>query len=421
MTSKRRGPLVAAALCGAIVVAYLVLWLGVGTFQIGRSDFTSTYVGATLLRDGHGSSMYEEALQAPLHASLIAPDREGNLPFVNPPLAAALALPVSLLDLDTAYRLWSILQFALLVISVVVAIRAAPGRRTLAPVTLAAIGLVSLACLGTWATLLLGQWDGLSALGLAVAYACLRARRPAAAGAVLAVTALIAKPHLALGLAAFVIGVRDRRLLLGAAGGVVGSVLLSLLVAGPGGIAGFVGAAIHSTTRWQLANMVSLVGIAGAVAGNGIASHLLAAVGELAAVALAAMLGSAVRGRPQRLEAAFAGATVLSLLASPHAYWDDLALLIPAAAWSLTTLAARPTGDGSLRRAVIVVWAAISVAAYLDVATNAAVPLGLLTPWALVAAAALAVTVCRHQLVRPPQPSSAERRRDVRAMSGGDG
>ena len=118
-------------------------------------------------------------------------------------------------------------------------------------------------------------------------------------------------------------------------------------MAGPGGVGGFVGAAIHSTTRWQLANMVSLVGIGGAIAGNGTAAHLLAGVAELAAVAVAAVLGvHGPRSRPARLEAALAGAAVLSLLASPHAYWDDLALLVPAAAWSLTALAARGAGCG---------------------------------------------------------------------------
>jgi len=365
--------------------------------------------------------MYDEALQAPLHASLIAPDREGNLPFVNPPLAAALALPVSLLSLQGAYRLWSILQFALLVISVVVAIRGSPGWRELPGLTLAAIGLAALACLGTWATLLLGQWDGVSALGLAIAYWSLRRHRPATAGAVLAVSSLIAKPHLALGLAAFVLGWRDRRLIGGAVAGLVAAVALSLLVAGPGGVGGFVGAAIHSTTRWQLANMVSLVGIGGAIAGNGTAAHLVAGVAELAAVAVAAVLGSMVRSRPARLEAALAGAAVLSLLASPHAYWDDLALLVPAAAWSLTALAARRAEFGSLTSTVIAVWVAISLAGYLDIATGAAVPLGLLTPWTLIAAAVLAFVVCRRQETGAVRPASPRRLRDVRAMSGGGG
>jgi hypothetical protein len=239
-------------------------------------------------------------------------------------------------------------------------------------------------------------------LGLPVAYACLRGRRPATAGAVLAMTALIAKPHLALGLAAFVIGMRDRRLLLGAAGGVVASLLLSLLVASPAGIAGFVGAAIHSTTRWQLANMVSLVGISGSIAGNGTASHLLAAVGSLVAVAIAAALGSAARSRPARLEAALAGAAVLSLLASPHAYWDDLALLVPALAWSLTALAARPGGARRLGAGVVAAWIAISVAAFVDIASDAARPWGVLTPWVLIGAAALAIATCYRQGATPP-------------------
>ena len=402
----RRSPTVlAAALGGAALLAYLGLWTHVGAVQIGRSDFTSTYVGATLLREGQGGSMYDEALQAPLHAALIAPDREGNLPFVNAPLAAAIALPVSLLSLQAAYRIWSLLQLALLVGAVVVAIRAAPGRRTPPPLTLVAVGLGALACLGTLATLLLGQWDGLSALGLAVTYACLRGRRPATAGAILAVTALIAKPHLALGLAAFVIGMRDRRLLLGAAGGVVASLLLSLLVASPAGIAGFVGAAIHSTTRWQLANMVSLVGISGSIAGNGTASHILAAVGSLVAMALAAALGSAARNRPARLEAALAGAAVLSLLASPHAYWDDLALLVPALAWSFTALAARPGGARRLGAGVVAAWIAISGAAFVDIASNAAKPWGVLTPWVLIGAAALAIATCYRQGAPPTSDS----------------
>ena len=398
--------LLGGAIGGAILLVYLVLWLQIGTTQIGRSDFTSTYMGATLLREGHGSSMYDESLQAPLHAALIAPDQEGNLPFVNPPPAAALALPVSLLSLQGAYRLWSMLQLAMLAASAVVAIRAAPGRRALPPAAMAAIGLAALACLGTLATLLLGQWDGLSALGLAISYACLRGRRPDAAGAILAVTSLIAKPHLALGLAAFVLGLRDRRLIVGGIAGVVAAALLSLAVGGPGAVAGFVGAALHSTTRWRLADMVSLVGIAGSIAGNGLAAHVAAAVGSLAAVAVAAVLGSVVRGRPERLEAALAGATVLSLLAAPHAYWDDLALLVPAAAWSFAALAARGRENRSLGAGALAIWAAISVAAYLDIATNGAAPLGVLSPWTLVAAATLAVSVCLRQRERTAQPTA---------------
>src|ERR1039458_5756188 len=67
------------------------------------------------------------------------------------PMQQTQTLPVSLLSLQAAYRIWSLVQLALLVGAVMVAIRAAPGRRTLPPLTLVAVGLGALACLGTLA------------------------------------------------------------------------------------------------------------------------------------------------------------------------------------------------------------------------------------------------------------------------------
>jgi hypothetical protein len=381
-------------MCGAVIVAYAVLWLHVDRTQIGRSDFTSTYIGATLLRQGHGSSMYSELLQTPLHATLIAPDHEGNLPFVNPPLAAALALPTTWLSLPAAYRLWSGLQFGLLVAATVVAIGATPGQRRLRPVTRLTAGLAAMASVGTVATLLLGQWDGFSALGLALTYAQIRRDRPTAAGAILAVTSLIAKPHLALGLAAFVLGRRDGRLIAGAVLGGAATAAASLLVAGPGGVAGFVGAAVHSTTRWSLANMVSAAGIGGSIFGNSAAAYVSTLVLALAAMAGAAGFGAASRTRGPRLEAALAGATLLSLLAAPHAYWDDLALLVPAAAWSFTGLVAWHAGI-RFWGAAVGAWLGVSLTAFLDIA-GAPDPWCALTPWSLIAAAVLAGVTCVH-------------------------
>src|SRR5207302_2594482 len=124
--APHRRIVVAAGAALALLVAYLVLWVGVSRHDIGRSDFTASYVAGTLLREGHRGDIYDESVQQPLHARLIAPDREGNLPFVNPPPAAALAAPVTALGLDAAYRLWSLLQLGLLAAAVAVAIRSAP-------------------------------------------------------------------------------------------------------------------------------------------------------------------------------------------------------------------------------------------------------------------------------------------------------
>jgi len=396
VSAVRRGTLLSAAIGLAIVLAYIVLWVEFGPAQIARTDFTNTYVGATLVREGLGASMYSSALQASAYAHLIAPHRQGFLPFDAAPLAAVVAAPVTLLALDAAYRLWSLLQFVLIAAAAVIAVGAAPWKSGAGRGQRAAIGLIALACMGTCTTLLQGQWDGVSALGLAVFYLCLRQRRMGSAGVVLAATALLAKPNLALCLAAFVLGWRDRRLIVGMLAGGAAMGVVSLLAVGTGGVAGFVGSLGNQLNAWPLAPMVSLIGIAGSVLGQTHTAELVAAVGSIVAMAIAALLGSAVRGRPARLEAALAGATLLSILASPHAYTHDLAPLVPAAAWSFAALAGHRSGTRSLRGAVLAVWVAINLAAYLA-ATGAAPGLVNLTPWALMAAAGLAIAVCLRQ------------------------
>jgi len=401
---RRRPAVTLAALGGAFVLAYLILWLEATPSQISRIDFTNTYVGATLFREGLGASMYNLALQAALYSRVVGTPDGRYLPFDAAPLAAVVAAPVTLLGLDTAFRLWSLLQFGLVAAAVVIAVRATSGEVPVERDRRVGIGLIALACMGTCSTLLEGQLDGFSALGLAVFYALLKRHRMGAAGAVLAVSSLLAKPHLALGLAAFALAWRDRRLILGMLAGGAATLAVSLLAVGTGGIAGFLGDLGSQVNAWPLATMVSLIGIAGSFLGQTPTAHIVGAVGTLAAVAVAAALGAAVRRRPQRLEAALAGATVLSLLASPHAYVDDVALLVPATAWSLTALAAHAGDVRSLRNAILAVWVAISVAAYLLV-TGEVPLLDGLTPWTLIAAAGLAIAVCRRQGAGAPDLS----------------
>jgi Na+/melibiose symporter-like transporter len=50
----------------------------------------------------------------------------------------------------------------------------------------------------------------------------------------------------------------------------------------------------------------------------------------------------------------------------------------------------------------VAVWIAISVAAFVDIASNAAKPWGVLTPWVLIGAAALAIATCYRQGAPPP-------------------
>lgn len=391
----------------AVIAADVVLWIRVTPLDVGRSDFTPTYVAATLWRTGHASQLYDESLQAPLRAQLIAPDTSGNLPFVNPPPAAVLAAPVSWLPLGIAYRLWAWVEALLLASGVALAARAAPWPPGLAPMTRTVVALLALAGPGTLVLGLQGQWDGLAALALGAGYALLRRGRPGLAGAVLATGFGVVKPHLALGIAAWAVGRRDRHLVTGGVAGLVAVAVASLAVAGPVGCAAFLHVVAGSTVRWQLGEMLGAGGWVGSWLGGGRNSWVL--VGLLSALALvgSAALGAASRARPERLEPSLAGATVWGLVASPHLLGHDLVLCSCCLAWCLGATAAADAGGRGGRAAppaalaepgwpgrrstgLLVLWATLGLAAVVDLGRTASSPPGRLVPVVLAAAGVVA-------------------------------
>ncbi len=414
------------AVAAALLVAYIVMWSQVTATGIGRSDFTSTYVGATLLREGHRADLYSEPLQARLHSQLIAPDREGNLPFVNAPLAALLATPVTLLGLDAAFWLWGSLQLLVLTAAVVVAVRAAPWSARVSTEWKVAAALTGLAGAGTLVLVVQAQWTSVSALGLALAYRAWRNDQLGRGAALLILSAGIAKPHLALGLVAFMLGWRNRQVLKGAAFGLVATLALSVAVVGTDGASGFVHALTSTLTRWDLDSFVSFVGLSGVAFGNSGAAQALGLAGSLAACGLAFWLGGCVRSERRHLEPALAGAAVLSLLAAPHALLHDVALLAPVMAWSVPfTLQHAPqavtwTANRFNPRLTVALgcWALVTAAVLVSLSAGAgAAQARVLAPGALVVSAlvlcaAIAVFGTRRepQLTQlPPKPSATSR------------
>ena len=385
------------AVSAALICAYIVIWTQVSATDIGRSDFTSFYVGGILLRHGHGPQLYNEALQQTLHSALIAPDREANLPFVNSPVAAALMTPATFLPLEVAYRLWGALELAVLVIAVVVALRASPWPAGTSRDWKVAIAAAALASMGSWTVLLQAQWTPLVALGLALAYRDWTAGRNGRGAFLLVVTAGAVKPHLALALIAFMLGWRDGKLLTGALLGGAALVIASLALVGPSGVAGFLGIVAGSTTRWELRNMLSVVGLVGSFFGDGLTAHLLAALASLGACAVALWLGDKVRRDHHRLATALAGAALLSLFAAPHAYSHDLVMLAPVVVWSAAEALVRASdctaGQHSrLTNLPLLIWALLTAVAFADFMDGAATPPGQLTGWALLIAASVACT-----------------------------
>jgi Glycosyltransferase family 87 len=385
--ANRRLVLAALGAGIALVATYLVVWLQVSPQEIGRSDFTSTYVGADLWSHGHHADLYDRELQTATHTALIAPDHEGNLPFVNPPLAAVVATPLTAFGLDTAYRIFAIVQFLLLVAAVLLVGLGGGSAGRVSDMAFA------LAIPGTLALLLLGQWDGLSALGLAAGYVAVKRERGFLGGFLLAALLLLAKPHLALGVACFLVAWRQRRVLAGALTGAVVVALANLAAVGFSGIAGFFSMASYDATRWTLSSFLGFNGFFDSWIQNPAAAQILGTAASLAALAACAWAGHrAFKGAP--LEICLAFAVVLSLVASPHLLTQDLVLLCPL---YVAVAMSRPADELPERMPVLMFagWSGLILCSFADIGNQSPAPPGRLVPVALVAIAAAMVRTLR--------------------------
>ncbi len=411
MSAQARQARVVIAIAAALLLAYVLIWAQLTSTGIDRSDFTSSYAAGLLLRHPGGAAVYDAATQTALRDRLITPVHNGAVPFVDAPPAALLVAPVTLLSLTWAYRVWTVLSLLILVLAVVVAVRSAPWPPSAGRTWRIAAGIAALASIGTWTLLLQGQWGSLTALGLALAYREWRRGNQTRGALILVIAAGVAKPHLALGLAAFLLGWGRRRVLLGALGGAAGLAAASLAAVGTAGVLAFASLATAQGGAWNLRRMLSFIAIPGSIDGNGTASEVIGLAGTAVACVVAWRLGVLVRKHPDRLAPALIAAAVLSLVGAPHAYAQDLVMLAPALIWAVAVAGDRGLG-------VLGLWALVTIAAFVDFVDGGTFPPGQLAPWALLLAAILACRQAWRPRVTEPGPGSPVPTRPAAAAVG---
>ncbi len=405
MPPRSRWFAAALIIVASIVLAhYAQVWTVVPPYLAPTSDFAGTYVAATLIRTGHAAQIYDPAVERRTLVESGAPLGHSDIPFENPPAAAVVALPFALLSAGTAWRAWSLLQLLLVALSLGIVARAAPWPAALERLPRLSIVLIALAGFGTGLLLLEGQWDGVSVLGVALAYVAWRRGRPGLAGFALGFTAAIAKPQLVIGIGAYMVGRRDWRAVAGAFCGAALSVVIGLVAVGPHGLAAFV-SAVSTPHNSPTAEMQGSSGLFGSLLGQAPGVYFLSIAAGLVAAGVAAWLGAIARRRRDLFEPSLCGAVALSLFASPHLLGHDLTLMAPVLVAGLAWLAGRPTetvwpGRGSLT--VIGGWALLSLASLTDLAQNSVGLPGRATPWVLliVAATWCAVTVSAARIAR---------------------
>ncbi|MBV9101448.1 MAG: DUF2029 domain-containing protein [Candidatus Dormibacteraeota bacterium] len=389
---------------------YLRAWLAIPAPQARTSDFAGTYAAAMLWREGQPGRMYDTQAQEQVLLRAGTPRDHLYIPFENPPPAAVVASPLSLLGADAAYRGFSALQLLLLLAGVVAAARAAPWPAATGRAVKLAVMACALAGIGTGLLLVEGQWDGVAALGVGLAYAAWRRDRPGWAGLAAGVALALAKPHLGLGLLAFAAGRRDWRAAGGMAAGAVGVAMASLATTGVGGTGAFVHALLQPANN-PLLVMQGASGFFASWLGTSAPALTLTALAVVAGVGAAAWMGAQSR-RPALFEPAFAGAVALSLLVSIHLLGHDLTLLAPALVALLAWLARRSASPRSWpdvpAAAALLTWAAMSFASQQDLGNYSPAPPGRLTPVVLAAmAGACCAVVARVSGARSARSGAA--------------
>jgi hypothetical protein len=408
----RRAVAVAAAVSTVLLAFYAISWAQVTPLRERGTDFSASYVAALLVRGGDGAGLYDQQAEHSRHVTLLPAGTVIDLPFITPPTTALLALPLTVLDPGTAFRVWSVIELALLALAVWVAIRAGPWPSRSGRAPRAATMLMAIAAGGTYAFLLLGQIDGIAALGLAAAYAAWRRDRPAAAGFWLALAFAATKPHLAIGLGIWLVARRDWRALAGAVAGCAVVAAVSLALVGPGGLAGFVSALGFAVGNTPGASTLGIPGLVASWFGGGTVAAGIGVTGSLIALGGCGLLGVRSRGNRRALEASLAGAVALSLVASPHLLPHDLVILAPAFAWCAARAAAAESAPwpGLATIRLIAAWAALGVLTLVDTGNAAPAPPGRLVPVGLlgIGIAALMIPASRPRVENPARVALAQ-------------
>lgn len=206
---------------GALVVLQLCTLLSAIPIVRSRNiDFRAYYTAGYMLRSGHAAQLYDYPTEQRFQSALVRPDPDA-LPFMPPPFAALLFVPLSLLSFTAAWIIFAGINCLLLLASCALL---APFLTTLSARWKPAPTLLFLSFLPAALTLIMGQLSLLLLLLYCACFTSLRRERDVLAGLILSL-ALI-KFQVALPVALLFLLWRQWRFI---AGFLIGGALLTAL------------------------------------------------------------------------------------------------------------------------------------------------------------------------------------------------
>jgi hypothetical protein len=106
-----------AYIAGTVAIHAAMFWNVRESIRKGYSDFAIYYCAGTIVRQGLGPRLYDEATQFKVQREF-SPDvaiRLGALPYNHPPFEAALFVPLTFFSYPAAFVLWDLANLAVLI------------------------------------------------------------------------------------------------------------------------------------------------------------------------------------------------------------------------------------------------------------------------------------------------------------------
>jgi hypothetical protein len=107
-----KGLLITCSVIVLEVVTALALIPLTDRARVQATDFVNFYLGASIVRKGAGANLYQPETQEAGYQSLLG--RRSNQYFLHPPFEAALLAPLTVLSLEHAFIVWTLINIALL-------------------------------------------------------------------------------------------------------------------------------------------------------------------------------------------------------------------------------------------------------------------------------------------------------------------
>lgn len=314
-------------LAGVVVIEIamaLVLFPMIDHEYIKTTDFVNFYAAATIVRDGHGSTLYTPETQQ-LALQTVLGYRTAEY-FLHPAFEAAALVPFTYLSIERAFVVWTLLNLGLLGLLPLVLAGYVPliARRPL-------FGLLVFAFPPVLAALTLGQDSILVLFVISTAYLLLRQKQDFAGGVLLALATV--KFQYVLILVFLLLIARQFRLMAGFLLGCGLLVLVSVAITGIPGVLEYV----RFVHQFDLHNGYSnispdrMMNFRGLISGLGWSTHsrLYGAVGSAVLLVLGVAYSGAFR-RPETAGLGFGLFLAVALAASPYDYFQDVSILLPA-------------------------------------------------------------------------------------------